>query len=214
MDKQKLIRKFDKQSVLYEEHTRKRMLKEWRQQIIENIHGDVLEIAVGTGANFPYYDMARIHLTAADFSPMMLRRAAEIADELQMQVHFIESDIEKLQLPEQSFDAIVSTLSLCGYDDPVQVLRNLKRWCRPGGQIRLMEHGLGGNLILRSAQRVVNPIARQISGCHWNRDIIQMVKGSGLQIERMERHMGGMIYLIWATPGKSEIDPANHLSQG
>ncbi|AZS15760.1 class I SAM-dependent methyltransferase [Paenibacillus lutimineralis] len=198
MNKQKLIRKFDKQSALYEENTRKRMLKEWRQHLIEGIYGDVLEIAVGTGANFPYYDMTSVRLTAADFSPMMLKRAAGIADELQMQVNFIESDIEKLQLPGQSFDGIVSTLSLCGYDDPVQVLRNIKRWCRPGGQIRLMEHGLGSNILLQSAQHVVNPIARKISGCHWNRDIVQMVKDSSLQIERMERHWGGMIHLIWA----------------
>jgi len=198
MDQQKLIRKFDKQSAQYEENTRKRMLKEWRQRLIEDVSGDVLEIAVGTGANFPYYDMTKVRLTAADFSPMMLKRAAVIADELRLQVNFIESDIEKLVLPEQSFDYVVSTLSLCGYDNPADVLRNIKRWCRPDGRICLMEHGLGNNIMLKSAQHMLNPIARKISGCHWNRNIVQMVKDSGLQIEQMEQHWGGMIHLIWA----------------
>jgi ubiquinone/menaquinone biosynthesis C-methylase UbiE len=142
--------------------------------------------------------MAHVRLTAADFSPMMLQRAASFAKELQVQVNLIESDIEKLEFPEQSFDYIISTLSLCGYDDPMQVLHKLKRWCRSDGQICLMEHGLGSNMVLKSAQHILNPIAHKISGCHWNRDIVHMVKDSGLQIKHMESHWGGMIHLIWA----------------
>lgn len=198
MNKQKLIKKFDKQSAIYEENTRKRMLGQWRKRLVESIQGDVLEIAVGAGANFPYYDMAQVRLTAADFSPMMLKRAARIADELHMHVNLIESDIETLEFPEHSFDCVVSTLSLCGYDNPEQVLRNIRSWCRPDGRICLLEHGLGGNVLLKSAQHLLNPIARKMSGCHWNRDIVQIVKNSGLRIERMEPYWGGMIHLIWA----------------
>jgi ubiquinone/menaquinone biosynthesis C-methylase UbiE len=198
MSKQKLIKKFDKQSAMYEESVRKKMLGHWRQRLVNDVRGDVLEIAVGAGANFPYYDMNQVMLTAADFSPMMLKRAARIADEMNIEVNLIESDIETLNFPEHSFDCIVSTLSLCGYDNPEQVLHNVSRWCRPGGQVCLLEHGLGGNLLLKSAQHLVNPLARKISGCNWNRDIVQIVQNSGLRIERMEQHWGGMIYLIWA----------------
>ncbi|MDR9854963.1 class I SAM-dependent methyltransferase [Paenibacillus sp. VCA1] len=198
MDKQKLIRKFDKQSAIYEENTRKRMFGEWRKQLLQNVEGDVLEIAVGAGANFPYYNMERMRLTAVDFSPMMLQRARIIAEELHVQAEFIESDIETLNFPPQSFDCVISTLSLCGYEDPIQVLRKLGQWCKPGGRLFLLEHGLGKNPALKSAQRLLNPVARRISGCHWNRNIEQLVLDAGLQIERMERHWGGMIHLIWA----------------
>ncbi|GIP26935.1 type 11 methyltransferase [Paenibacillus sp. J23TS9] len=198
MNKQKLIKKFDKQSVIYEENTRKRMMGSWRKRLLEGVQGDVLEIAVGAGANFPYYDMDRVRLSAADFSPMMLQRARRIADELNLQVTLIESDIETLDFPAHSFDCVVSTLSLCGYDDPEQVLRNIKRWCKPNGRVYLLEHGLGRNPFFKSAQRLLNPVARKISGCNWNRDIEQIVRNSGLQIEHMERHWNGMIHLIWA----------------
>ncbi|WP_136605081.1 class I SAM-dependent methyltransferase [Paenibacillus dokdonensis] len=198
MNKQKLIEKFDKQSAIYEENTRKRMMGSWRKRLLEGVQGDVLEIAVGAGANFPYYDMDRVRLSAADFSPMMLQRARRIADELNLQVTLIESDIETLDFPAHSFDSVVSTLSLCGYDDPKQVLRNIGRWCKPGGQVYLLEHGLGRNPFFKSAQRLLNPAARKISGCNWNRDIEQIVRNSGLQIEHMERYWNGMIHLIWA----------------
>ncbi|MCJ8014940.1 class I SAM-dependent methyltransferase [Paenibacillus sp. KQZ6P-2] len=200
MDKQKLIRKFDKQSAMYEESTRKRMMGKWRKKLLQGVQGDVLEIAVGAGANFPYYEMDKVRLTAVDFSPMMLQRARRIANELHMQVHFIESDIEALDFQEHSFDCVVSTLSLCGYDDPEQVLRNISRWCKPGGRVYLLEHGLGKNPVLKSAQRLLNPVARKMSGCHWNRNIEQLVTSSGLRIERMERYWNGMIHLIWARP--------------
>ena len=198
MNKQKLIKKFDKQSAIYEENTRKRMMGAWRKRLLEGIQGDVLEIAVGAGANFPYYDMDRVRLSAADFSPMMLQRARRIADELNLQVTLIESDIETLDFPAHSFDCVVSTLSLCGYDDPEQVLRNISRWCKPDGHVYLLEHGLGRNPFLKSAQRLLNPVAHKISGCNWNRDIEQIVRNSGLQIEHMERYWNGMIHLIWA----------------
>lgn len=198
MEKQRLIRKFDKQSAIYEENTRRRMMGAWRKQLLQDVSGNVLEIAVGAGANFPYYDMGRMRLTAVDFSPMMLQRARRIAGEMDIKADFIESDIEDLDFPPQSFDCVVSTLSLCGYEDPVRVLRNMKKWSKPGGRIYLLEHGLGKNPALKTALRLANPIARRMSGCHWNRNIESLVLDSGLRIERMERHWGGMIYLIWA----------------
>lgn len=198
MNKKSLIRKFDRQSARYEESTRKRMLGAWRSRLLEDVNGEVLEIAVGAGANFPYYNMDRVRLTAADFSPMMLQRASRIADELGIQVQFIESDIETLDFPDHSFDCVVSTLSLCGYDDPVRVLSSIRRWVKPGGRVYLLEHGLGSNILLKSAQYVANPFARQMSGCNWNRNIIQIVNQSGLRIQRMERYWSGMMYLIWA----------------
>ncbi|MWV43033.1 methyltransferase domain-containing protein [Paenibacillus sp. HJL G12] len=198
MNKQKLIKKFDKQSAKYEESTRKRMLGVWRNRLLQGVQGDVLEIAVGAGANFHIYDMDKVRLTAADFSPMMLQRARRLAEEMHFQVHFIECDIEALDFPEHSFDCVVSTLSLCGYEDPEMVLRNISKWCKPGGRVFLLEHGLGKNPLLKSAQRLLNPVARKMSGCHWDRNIEQIVQRSELKIERIERYWNGMVHLIWA----------------
>ena len=72
MNKNSLIRKFNKQAAVYERNTRQRKLGEWRQQLLQDIEGDVLEVAVGAGANFPFYDRNKVNVTAVDFSPEML----------------------------------------------------------------------------------------------------------------------------------------------
>ncbi|GAB6928660.1 class I SAM-dependent methyltransferase [Paenibacillus sp. JCM 10914] len=198
MNKRALIRKFDKQAAMYERNSRQRSLGVWRQRLLQDVEGHVLEVAVGAGANFPFYDKDRVHITAVDFSPEMLRRAGQLASELGIAAIFHEHDIESLELPERSFDALVSTLSLCGYKDPAAALNKMNRWVKPGGRIYLLEHGLSANRLLRSAQHVVNPLARRISGCHYNRDMMRLVENSPLALIKSERHWNGIIHLIWA----------------
>ena len=198
MDKSSLIRKFNKQSSIYRENARKQTLGVWRKKLLEDVHGDVLEIAVGAGANLSFYAKDSVDLTAVDFSPMMLQHARQLADELQFKVNFIESDIETLDFPDHSFDCIVSTLSLCGYNDPVSVLNKMNRWSRPGGRIYLLEHGLSSYRLIQYTQQVINPIARKFSGCHWNRNMDDILHSSDLEVEKTEYYWNGIIHLIWA----------------
>lgn len=198
MNKDNLIRKFNKQAPMYERNSRQRTLGLWRSRLLQHIDGKVLEIAVGAGANFPYYNPDMVELTAVDFSPEMLRSAQRMAANLDLKVTFQQQDIETLHLPERSFDGVVSTLSLCGYDDPLQVVNKMNQWCKRGGSICLLEHGISHNKLLGITQQLVNPVARRISGCHFNRDILGIVRSSDVEIIKTERYYGGMVHLIWA----------------
>ena len=198
MDKIKLIRKFDKQSNLYERRRRQRTEREWRERLISGVQGNVLEVAVGAGANFPYYPKG-IKLTAADFSPGMLGKAKAAAEDHGIDATLIQSDIASLELPERSFDTIVSTLSFCGYEDPLEVLDLFNRWCKPDGRILLMEHGISPNRFVGGVQQLLDPMLHRIVGCHFNRDIVKMLR-SKLRIDRLEPHLFGSIHLIWASP--------------
>ena len=198
MNKRALVRKFNKQASIYERNSRQRTLGVWRSRLLQDVQGTVLEVAVGAGANFPYYNRDTVDLTAVDFSPEMLSSARRMAAELDLQVSFHEQDIETLELPESSFDCVVSTLSLCGYDDPLAVLNKMNRWCRPGGHIYLLEHGISHNKLLGITQHLANPAARRISGCHLNRDILGIVQASDVKMTKIERYYGGMVHLIWA----------------
>lgn len=198
MDKNALIRKFNKQAAMYERNSRQRTLGVWRSRLLQHLDGNVLELAVGAGANFPYYNSDTVDLTAVDFSPEMLRSAQRMASNLDLKVTFKQQDIEKLQLPERSFDAVVSTLSLCGYDDPLHVVNKMNQWCKPGGEICFLEHGISHNKLLGTTQNILNPIARRISGCHFNRDILGIIRSSDVELIKTERYYGGMVHLIWA----------------
>jgi ubiquinone/menaquinone biosynthesis C-methylase UbiE len=201
MNKEKLIRKFDNQSRLYEMRRKKRSERKWREKLIGNARGEVLEVAVGAGANFHYYP-EDVHVTAVDFSNAMLSKAKESAVDNGVRAHFMQSDIESISFPENSFDTIVSTLSFCGYDNPAGVLKSFSRWCKPGGQILLMEHGLSSNRFIGSTQKLIEPIFLRMVGCHMDRDMIRIFQQSPIHIHHMEHYMFNTVHLVWASPNK------------
>ncbi|WP_420908713.1 class I SAM-dependent methyltransferase [Brevibacillus humidisoli] len=71
----------------------------------------------------------------------MIREARQAADDYGRKVEFIQADAADLSFPDDSFDTVVSTLSLCSYRNPEQILTLFHRWCRKGGRILLLEHG-------------------------------------------------------------------------
>jgi ubiquinone/menaquinone biosynthesis C-methylase UbiE len=45
----------------------------WRRRLLQEVEGKVLELAVGAGANFPFYPQD-VDITAVDFSQQILIR--------------------------------------------------------------------------------------------------------------------------------------------
>ncbi|KIL37459.1 methyltransferase type 11 [Cohnella kolymensis] len=197
MSNEKLIRKFDKQAKVYEARRKKLTERVWREKLISCAKGRVLEVAVGAGANFHYYPKG-IELTAVDFS---LNKAKTAAADYGIDAEFQLSDVESLSFPDNSFDTIVSTLSFCGYENPGTVLDAFQKWCKHDGQILLMEHGISSNRLIGGMQTLVDPLFKKVVGCHFNREIIQILQ-SKLQINRIEHYMFGAVHLVWASPNK------------
>lgn len=205
MNKENLARKFDKQAKAYERRRRQLTKNEWRERLIRGAKGTVLEVGVGAGANFPYYPKDVI-VTAVDFSKEMLSSANEAASELGVRAEFVLSDIESCDFPEDSFDTIVSTLTLCGYKDPIAMLNKFNKWTKADGQILLMEHGTSSNGLIRSVQKAVDPLFLKVVGCHQNRDMEHFFQKSGIHIIKAERHFMNMVHLVWAKPNKNNVN--------
>lgn len=201
MDNKKLIRIFDKQASVYDKRRKNASDRKWREPLVSCAYGKVLEISVGAGANFPFYPK-NVEITAVDFSNEMLLRARVGAADHRLRAEFIQSDVESLSFPTDTFDTIVSTLSFCGYENPSSVLAKLNDWCKPDGQILLMEHGISSNPVIRNIQNFVNPMFRKMVGCYLNRDIMGLLQKADLKLERTEHHWKDMIHLIWARPRK------------
>jgi ubiquinone/menaquinone biosynthesis C-methylase UbiE len=196
-----LVKIFDRQARRYEKQRRRHTARAWRERLLRSAEGSVLEVAVGAGNNFPYY-RSGIRLTAVDFSPEMIRKAKEAAEEYRIDATFLLSDVEQLEFPPDSFDTIVSFGSMCAYRDPVRVLKNFNRWCRRNGKVLLGEHGISSNAVLSLIQRGLDPLLYRIIGCHQTRDIMNIVEKSGLRVIRVEHAMADAFHLIWATPNK------------
>lgn len=103
--------------------------------------GAVLEVGVGTGLALPYYDPA-LHVTGIDFSDDMLTRArAKVAEEGLNHVRELrQMDARSLDFPDASFDTVVAMHLISVVPDPEQVMAEMARVCKPGGQILLVNH--------------------------------------------------------------------------
>ncbi len=170
-----------------------------RRKLLQFAYGDVLEVAVGTGVNLPYYPND-CRLTAIDFSKSMLQVATKKATTLNRGVNFKVMDAEALQFADRSFDTVVSTLSLCTFPSPTVVLNEMARVCKDNGQILLLEHGRSDRQWLGNWQdRRANKHARDF-GCIWNREPEEIVQKAGLHIISHHKYFFGIFHLINARP--------------
>jgi len=201
VDKTKLVRIFDRQAARYGKSNETAKQKRIRKSLISKAEGRVLELAVGTGANFPYYQ-PEVKVTAVDFSEAMLEKAKNAAQGNDIEANFICSDIEKLTFDDHSFDTVVSTLSFCSYENPLLMMEKVQKWCKPDGKILLLEHGISTNKVVAAIQRILNPLLYRMIGCQHTRNILQMTRDSGISVDRVESYYINMVHVIWAQPGE------------
>ena len=171
-----------------------------RRQLMSKARGKILEVACGTGLNFPLFEPGS-DITGIDFSPGMLEVARQHASQLGLQVNLAVMDAQKLEFADNSFDTVASTLSTCTFPDPIRALREMGRVCNLQGQILLLEHGHSSwPWIARFQDRHVYQHYQENAGCRWNQDPLDLVEAAGLRIIRSKRAILGIFYMIEAVP--------------
>src|SRR6266849_5914842 len=85
-----------------------------RRQIIPWAQGTVLEIGVGSGANFVHYDSTRVRkLYALEPNPGMIRLAERERHRTKVNIEFLDPPGERISLEDGTVDTVVSTFTLC-----------------------------------------------------------------------------------------------------
>jgi ubiquinone/menaquinone biosynthesis C-methylase UbiE len=140
----------------------------------------------------PHYpDGARV--TAVDLSPAMLRKARRRGARRASVM-----DAGLLALPGAAFDTVVSTLGTCTFPDPVAAIREMRRVCRPGGRILLLEHGRSSHPRVAAYQDRTAPGHAKYLGCWWNRDPLETVRLAGVEPYATRRMLLGIVHVIEA----------------
>ena len=101
----------------------------------------IFEVGVGTGMSLPFYK-SQLKVTGIDLSPEMLAKArARVARERLGQVEAIlEMDAGRLDFPDASFDAVAAMYVMTVVPNPAQVMAELARVCKPGGEVLVVNH--------------------------------------------------------------------------
>lgn len=159
-----------------------------RRQIIPLAHGTVLEIGVGSGANFPYYDPARVtKLYALEPNPGMIRLAEQQRHRSDLVCEVLDLPGERIPLETGSVDSVVSTFTLCTIAGVVEAIRELARVLRPDGTLIFFETGLAPDTRVQRWQKRLEPVHRWLfQGLYLTRDIPSLIEEGGFQIGQME----------------------------
>jgi ubiquinone/menaquinone biosynthesis C-methylase UbiE len=163
-----------------------------RRWVCSQAVGDVLELAIGTGRNLPYYP-SDVRLTGVDHTPAMIDLARQRADALGRAVHLRVGDAQALDLPDEQFDTVVATLALSSIPDERQALAEAQRVLRPGGRLLLLEHVRSPLLPVHLLQRLLDPLFVRCYGDHLLREPLDHLTAVGFVVERAERSKGGMM---------------------
>ncbi|WDL96621.1 class I SAM-dependent methyltransferase [Alicyclobacillus sp. ALC3] len=153
----------------------------WREELLRDAKGKVLEVGVGTGANLSHYPPG-LEIVGIDFSPRMLAYAQEQILSLPSNIQLQQMDAQHLEFPNDSFDTVVATCVFCSVPDPIQGLREIHRVLKPTGHLLMIEHMLSDNPVLALALHILNPVTVRISGANVNRKTIQNLQSAGFHI--------------------------------
>lgn len=161
-------------------------LSQWRQTLLSEAYGRVLEIGGGTGANLGYYTGAvdQVFITEPDAG---MKRQLDQKFQALDKSNFYTADAKAEDLPfeDESFDTVVSTLVLCTVDNPEKSLEEIFRVLKPGGKLLFLEHVHAHDNPNRAKwQGRIEPIWKHIAGgCHLTRDTLSTIERTGLSIE-------------------------------
>ncbi|MGH2573290.1 MAG: class I SAM-dependent methyltransferase [Actinomycetota bacterium] len=172
-------------------------LDEGRRWVASQARGDVLEMAIGTGRNLAYYPTA-VRLTGVDLSPSMLKRARRRVRDLGRDADLRVDDAQALDLPDEAFDTVVITLSLCSIPDERRALAGALRVLRPGGRLFLLEHVRSPARLIRAGQRLLAPLILWLQADHLMRDPLEHLESVGFVVERVERSRWGIVERVAA----------------
>lgn len=194
-DIQRIQRLYDQEARDYDRGVawfERALVKDGRQWVCSQARGDVLEIAVGTGRNLPFYP-PDAQLTGIDVSSAMLALARNRANEMRRQIDLRVGDAQSLEFPAAMFDTVVCTLALCTIPDPARAVAEAARVLRPGGQLLLLEHVRSPILPVRALEWILEPLSVRFEADHLLREPLTYVTASGLRIERLERSGWGIM---------------------
>lgn len=165
-------------------------LMEWRSELVKHVHGNVLEIGAGTGANILFYPKNGIELTLSEPDKHMRTQLEEkVKDERLDHVTISSHTIEENHRPDATFDCVVSTLVCCSVPNLASAFLEIKRILKPDGYFIFLEHvGAEKGTRRRRWQNRLTPLWCKISGnCHLNRETEIALKNAGFTFKEIKR---------------------------
>jgi len=161
---------------------------ERKERLFEGLEGTLLELGAGAGANIPHLPPA-VRLVALEPNPFMHPYLLNRALEEERPLALVQGTAEALPFPDESLDAVLSTLVLCSVGELDRVLGEVVRVLKPEGRFLFLEHvgAPEGSRLLR-IQRWLRPAWRKLGdGCVLDRDTEAHLARAGFRNLEVDR---------------------------
>lgn len=156
---------------------------ELRESACTGLGGRVLEIGFGSGLNVRWYPPEVGSVDAVEPSDTAWRLSERRRQRSDLRIDRTGLDGQRLAAADASYDAVLSTFTLCSIPEVELALAEVRRVLRPGGHFHYLEHGLAPDPGVARWQRRLEPAQKLVGGgCHLTRDIGALIEGAGLEV--------------------------------
>lgn len=184
-DNNKIKNRYNRVSKIYdlmEKPMESMLMDDWRKELFEKIEGKkILEVGVGTGKNLEFYSIDK-EVTGIDFSEKMLEKAKNKSKDKD-HVTLMEMDAENMTFEDNTFDTVVTSCVFCSVPDPVKGLKEIRRVCKNGGKVIMLEHMRSNKPVVGKIMDRINFIPLHIWGANINRQTLKNLQEAGFNKE-------------------------------
>ena len=164
-------------------------MRQARERVCHGLHGEIVEIGFGTGLNATHYPDAVTKILAIEPSDTCMNLAKPRLTTLSATVERAGLDGERLDLPDQEYEAVLSTWTLCTIPDLDVALGEIRRVLKPGGALHFIEHGHAPDEKIARWQRRIEPLnKRLLGGCHLTRRISESIEQAGFEVDHLDTY--------------------------
>ncbi len=140
------------------EHGRRQLMKKLNCKAGEH----VLEVGVGTGITFPFYS-DDVSVTGIDISPDMLQVAKKYLNGNNPgNRSLFLMDAQRMSFADNTFDKIAAMYVVSVVPQPEVLVSEMKRVCKPGGDIFILNHFSNHKLVPKMVETVMLPFQNLI----------------------------------------------------
>jgi ubiquinone/menaquinone biosynthesis C-methylase UbiE len=161
---------------------------ELRREVCTGLTGRVLEIGFGSGLNIDCYPASVTAVDAVEPSDVGWKLSEERRGRSSVDIQRVGLDGQRLDAADETYDAVLSTFTLCTIPDVRAALAEVRRVLRPDGRVHVLEHGLAPDRRVVAWQRRLEPLQKRVAGgCHLTRDVPALLTEAGLRVERLDQ---------------------------